>query len=418
MTNSVIEFYNNNIEETDSDIAELISLEANRQLNTINLIASENLVSKAVRTAQGSILTNKYAEGYPFARYYSGCEHVDQIEKLAQDRLCKLFSCDFANVQPHSGSQANQAVFNSLLKPGDKILGMSLNSGGHLTHGSKPNLSGKMFEAIQYNVDPETYLIDMDNVSKIAHDERPKLIIAGASAYSRIIDFKAFREIADSVGALLLADVAHYSGLIASKLYPSPVNYAHIITSTTHKTLRGPRGGVIMTNDALLHKKINSAVFPGLQGGPLMHVIAAKAVAFKEALDPSFIEYSTNVMNNAKILAQTLIDNGVNLVTNGTDCHMVIVDLRQNNRYGNDVADDLEEVGIICNKNSIPFDTEKPQITSGIRLGTAFETSKGLNENHFHEIGKAIADIIKKTDTKENIKSRLSHIHNGFDRIS
>ena len=387
----------------DTDVYQLIEQELNRQKSQLQLIASENFVSKQVMEAQGSILTNKYAEGYSSKRYYCGCENVDKIETLAIERLCNLFGVKFANVQPHSGSQANQAVFASLLSPGDAILGLSLDSGGHLTHGAKPNVSGKWFKSIQYTVNKETYLIDMNEVEKLALKHNPKLIIAGASAYPREIDFKRFREIADKVGAYLLADIAHYSGLIASGHYPSPVDHAHVITSTTHKTLRGPRGGIIMTNDEVIHKKIQSAVFPGLQGGPLMHVIAAKAVAFKEASSNEFKIYTKKVIENAQILASELQKYGMNIITGGTDSHIILVDLRSKNLTGKTVVDSLERAGIICNKNAIPFDTEKPTITSGLRFGTAAETTRGLEKEDFVKIASLVNQIIEALINSENI---------------
>ncbi len=378
----------------DNEIDKQIAQELQRQQSQLHLIASENFTSKAVMEAQGSVLTNKYAEGYSGKRYYCGCEYVDKVENIAVERLCKLFDVKFANVQPHSGSQANQAVFVSLLNPGDTILGLSLDSGGHLTHGAKPSLSGKWFNSVQYTVDEATYLLDMDSVEELALQHKPKLIIAGASAYPRKIDFQRFREIADKVNAYLLADIAHYAGLIASGEYPSPTQYAHVVTSTTHKTLRGPRGGIIMTNDETIYKKIQSSVFPGLQGGPLMHVIAAKAVAFKEALDPKFKVYSKKVIENARIFAQELQIYGLNIVSGGTDSHIVLVDLRPQKLTGKDVVDSLERAGIICNKNAIPFDTTKPTITSGLRFGTAAETTRGLEAEDFKKIASLINDII------------------------
>ncbi|XP_011862201.1 PREDICTED: serine hydroxymethyltransferase 1-like [Vollenhovia emeryi] len=369
--------------------------ELQRQKLQLQLIASENFASKAVMEAQGSFLTNKYAEGYPGKRYYCGCDYVDEVENLAIERLCKLFGVKFANVQPHSGSQANQAVFASLLTPGDTILGLSLSCGGHLTHGATPSLSGKWFKSVQYTVNKDTYLLNMDEIEKLALEHKPKLIIAGASAYPRKMDFKRFREIADKVGAYLLADIAHYAGLIAAGEYPSPAEYAHVMTSTTHKTLRGPRGGVVMTNDEALHKKIQSAVFPGLQGGPLMHVIAAKAVAFKEALAPEFKTYSKKIVENAKVLAQELQKHGLNIITGGTDSHIVLVDLRSQKLTGKDVVDSLERAGITCNKNSVPFDTEKPTITSGIRFGTAAETTRGLEAENFKEIASLVNEVVQ-----------------------
>ncbi|WP_333023617.1 serine hydroxymethyltransferase [Wolbachia endosymbiont of Pentidionis agamae] len=378
----------------DYEVYQSIQGELQRQKSQLQLIASENFASRAVMEAQGSILTNKYAEGYSGKRYYCGCRYVDQIESLAVERLCKLFDVKFANVQPHSGSQANQAVLSALLSPGDKILGLSLDCGGHLTHGATPSLSGKWFKSIQYGVNKETYLLDMDEIEELAIINKPKLIIAGASAYPRKIDFKRFRAIADKVDAYLLADIAHYAGLIAAGEYPSPVQHAHIITSTTHKTLRGPRGGIIMTNDEVIHKKIQSAVFPGLQGGPLMHIIAAKAVAFKEALDTGFKIYSKAVIENAKVLAKELQMHGLDIVTGGTDSHIILVDLRSKRITGKDVVDSLERAGITCNKNAIPFDIERPTITSGLRFGTSAETTRGLSGTEFKEIASLINEVI------------------------
>lgn len=410
----------NNLKSCDNEVYLSIEKELQRQRSQLQLIASENFASKAVMEAQGSFLTNKYAEGYPGKRYYCGCEYVDEVENLAIERLCKLFGVKFANVQPHSGSQANQAVFASLLAPGDTILGLSLNCGGHLTHGAAPNLSGKWFKSIQYTVNRDTYLLDMDEVERLALEHKPKLIIAGASAYPREIDFERFREIANKVGAYLLADIAHYSGLIASGCYPSPAKYAHVITSTTHKTLRGPRGGVVMTNDEALHKKIRSAVFPGLQGGPLMHVIAAKAVAFKEALEPEFKIYSKKVVENAKVLAQALQEHGLDIITGGTDSHIVLVDLRSRKLTGKDVVNSLERAGITCNKNSVPFDTEKPTITSGLRFGTAAETTRGLEAENFKEIADLINEIIQglidgnSPDIERAVKNKVESICSSF----
>lgn len=404
----------------DNEVYQSIEMELVRQKSQLQLIASENFASKAVMEAQGSILTNKYAEGYSGKRYYCGCEHVDKVESLAVERLCKLFGVKFANVQPHSGSQANQAVFASLLTPGDTILGLSLDCGGHLTHGAAPSLSGKWFKSVQYEVNKDTYLLDMDEVEKLALKHKPKLIIAGASTYPRKIDFKRFHEIADKVGAYLLADIAHYAGLIVAGEYPSPVKYAHVITSTTHKTLRGPRGGIVMINDEAIHKKIQSAVFPGLQGGPLMHVIAAKAVAFKEALAPEFKIYSKKVIENAKVLAQELQKHGLDIVTGGTDCHIVLVDLRKKKLTGKVVVDSLERAGIICNKNAIPFDTEKPMITSGLRLGTASETTRGLGAEEFKEISDLINQVVNglvngnSSSIEKEAKDKVEKLCNRF----
>nr|ADI23742.1 glycine/serine hydroxymethyltransferase [uncultured Rhodospirillales bacterium HF4000_38H21] len=371
----------------DTVIADAINHELSRQQNQIELIASENIVSKDVLAAQGSVLTNKYAEGYPGRRYYGGCEHVDVVERIAIDRIKQLFGAEFANVQPHSGAQANQAVFLALLEPGDRIMGMSLAHGGHLTHGSHVTMSGKWFDVVSYEVREDTHLIDMEDVRRVALETKPKLIIAGASAYPREIDFKAFREIADEVGAYLMVDMAHYAGLICAGHYPNPVPHAHVTTSTTHKTLRGPRGGIILTNDEALAKKFNSAVFPGNQGGPLMHVIAAKAVAFGEALQPSFKEYAAQVIANARSLSNVLIEGGLGIVSGGTDCHMVLVDLRPKGVTGKVAEAALERAGLTCNKNAIPFDPEKPFVTSGIRLGTSAGTTRGFGEAEFRKVG-------------------------------
>ncbi len=368
--------------------------ELERQQSQIELIASENIVSQAVLDAQGSVLTNKYAEGYPGRRYYGGCEHVDVAEQEAIDRAKALFGCDFANVQPHSGAQANQAVFMALLQPGDCFLGMSLAAGGHLTHGSPVNMSGKWFKPIAYGVRPDTHQIDYDEVQALAETHRPKLIIAGGSAYPRTIDFARFRAIADSVGAYFWVDMAHFAGLAAVGAYPTPLPHAHVVTTTTHKTLRGPRGGMVLSNDEDLGKKINSAVFPGLQGGPLMHVIAAKAVAFGEALQPSFKAYGFAVVENAKILAQTLVDRGLAIVSGGTDSHLMLVDLRPKGLNGKDAEASLERAGMTCNKNGIPFDPEKPTITSGIRLGTPAGTTRGFGPVEWTQIGNLIGDVL------------------------
>ena len=382
------------LKSQDKLIFDAIEAEKNRQNDWIELIASENFVSPAVLEAQGSIMTNKYAEGYPHKRYYSGCECVDVAEELAIERLKQLFGCAYANVQPHSGSQANQAVYLALLQPGDSILGMSLDGGGHLTHGAAPNISGKWFNAHHYTVDKDTYLINYDEVERIAIETKPKMIIAGYSAYPRALDFARFRAIADKVGAYLMADVAHIAGLIASGEHPNPFPHAHVVTSTTHKTLRGPRGGVVMADDAEIGKKINSALFPGLQGGPLMHIIAAKAVAFGEALKPEFKTYIKNVMANAKTLAKSLENRGYGSLTDGTDNHMLILDLREHNITGKDAANSMDRAGITCNKNSVPFDTTSPFITSGIRLGTPACTTRGFGREDFVNIGRLIADIL------------------------
>ena len=387
-------FFNLGLSETDPEIAEAIQHELVRQQDQIEMIASENIVSNAVLEAQGSVLTNKYAEGYSGRRYYGGCEYVDVVETLAIERAKKLFDCNFVNVQPHSGAQANQAVFLALLKPGDTILGMSLASGGHLTHGSAPNQSGKYFNAVQYGVNRQTGHIDYDEVASLAREHQPKLIVAGASAYPRTLDFAKFREIADEVGAYLMVDMAHISGLVATGQHPSPLPYADIVTSTTHKTLRAGRGGIILSNDEALGKKINSAVFPGLQGGPLMHAIAAKAVAFGEALKPEFKEYISSVVNNARVLADVLQERGVDIVGGGTDIHMVLVDLRPKGLTGDITERALENAGITCNKNGVPFDPEKPTITSGVRLGTPAGTTRGFGEEEFRMIGHLIGDVL------------------------
>ena len=387
-------FFKQNLEESDKQLFDSIKNEFNRQQSHVELIASENIVSNAVLEAQGSVLTNKYAEGYPGKRYYGGCEHVDVSEKLAIERAKKLFNCNFANVQPHSGAQANGAVYLALIKPGDTILGMSLNSGGHLTHGAKPAQSGKWFNAIHYDVNKETGLIDYENVEKLALENKPKLIIAGGSAYSRIIDFKKFREISDKVGAYLLVDMAHFSGLVAGGFYPNPTKFADVVTSTTHKVLRGPRGGIILTNNEDLIKKFNSAIFPGLQGGPLMHVIAAKAVCFKEALDDEFKVYVKNVINNANTLSRKLSDNGFKIFSGGTDTHLMLLDLRAFNVTGKDAEASLGRANITCNKNGIPFDTQSPMITSGIRLGTPACTTRGFGSNEFNLIGDLITKVV------------------------
>jgi glycine hydroxymethyltransferase len=383
-----------NLQQTDPQIAELIQKEQRRQETTLELIASENHVSAAVLEAAGTVLTNKYAEGYPGRRYYGGCFEVDKAETLAIERAKQLFGAGFANVQPHSGAQANQAVFLALLQPGDTILGMSLAAGGHLTHGAPPNLSGKWFRVVQYGVRQDDGLLDYEQLERVAREEKPRLIIAGGSAYSRAIDFERIRRVADEVGAYFLVDMAHYAGLIAAGVYPSPVAHAHVVTTTTHKTLRGPRGGMILTNDPDLAKKINSAVFPGLQGGPLMHVIAAKAVAFGEALRPDFRTYARAVVDNARTLAQTLIEQGCNIVTGGTDSHLMLVDLRPKRVTGKAAEASLDRAHITANKNAIPFDPEKPFVTSGIRLGTPAATSRGFGTAEFREVGVMIGEVL------------------------
>ena len=393
-TTDLDQFFGRELSESDPAIFKSIQDELGRQQEGLELIASENIVRRAVMQAMGSVMTNKYAEGYPGRRYYGGCVYVDDAEKLAIERACELFDCTYANVQPHSGAQANQAVFMALLQPGDTFLGLSLASGGHLTHGAGPNQSGKWFNAVQYDVREEDALIDFDQVQRLAEEHKPKLIIAGGSAYPRIIDFKRFREIADSVGAYFMVDMAHFAGLVAGGVHPNPLDHAHIATTTTHKTLRGPRGGMILSRDEALGKKINSAVFPGLQGGPLMHVIAAKAVAFGEALTPEFKTYSQQVVDNAKALAQTLVDGGLDIVSGGTDTHVMLVDLRPKKVTGNIAEKSLERAGITCNKNGIPFDPEKPAVTSGVRLGTPAATTRGLGTAEFIEVGKMIVEVL------------------------
>ena len=400
-------FFDQNLSVADPDLYNSIKLELERQQQHIELIASENIVSKAVLDAQGSIMTNKYAEGYPSKRYYGGCEFVDKAEDLALSRVKKLFNCKFANVQPHSGAQANGAVYLALLKPGDPILGMSLNSGGHLTHGAKVSLSGKWLNSFHYEVNKDTGLIDYENVEKLAMEHKPKLIIAGGSAYSRIIDFKKFRNIADKVKAYLMVDMAHFSGLVAGKGYPNPVEHADIVTSTTHKVLRGARGGIILTNKEEIIKKINSAVFPGYQGGPLMHVIAAKAVAFQEALQPEFKDYIKSVLANAKILSETLKNNGFKIFSGGTDTHLMLVDLRPFKVTGKDAETSLCKANITCNKNGIPFDTEKMTITSGIRLGAQAATTRGFSLNEFRIVGELITKVIKGLSENANDNSKI-----------
>jgi glycine hydroxymethyltransferase len=393
-------FFTEKLENTDNEIFSVIQKELKRQQNQIELIASENIVSKAVLDAQGSILTNKYAEGYPGRRYYGGCEFVDMVENLARDRAKQLFGCEFANVQPNSGSQANQSVFLALLKPGDTIMGMSLDAGGHLTHGARPNLSGKWFNSVQYGLKDDGY-IDMDGLESLAREHKPKLIIAGGSAYPRKIDFAKFRAIADSVGAYLMVDMAHFAGLVAAGVFPSPLPHAHVVTTTTHKTLRGPRGGMVLTNDADIAKKINSAIFPGMQGGPLMHVIAGKAVAFGEDLRPEFKEYGKAVIENANVLAETLKKGGLDIVSGGTDCHLILVDLRPKKVTGKDAEVYLERAGLTCNKNAIPNDPEKPTITSGVRLGSPAGTTRGFGKAEFKMIGNWICEVIDAVSTKD-----------------
>ncbi len=407
INNQYQDFFEKSLLDIDPDIHKAITNELNRQQSHIELIASENIVSQAVLEAQGSVLTNKYAEGYSGKRYYNGCAHVDVAENLANERLKKLFNCKFANSQPHSGAQANGAVFLAILNPGDTFMGMSLNSGGHITHGLKIAMSGKWFNAIGYDVDKKSELIDYDNVEKLALEHKPKLIIAGGSAYSRVIDFKRFREIANKVGAYLMVDMAHFSGLVAGKGYPNPVDHAHVVTSTTHKVFRSARGGIILTNHEDLAKKINTAVFPGYQGGPLMHIIAAKAVGFLEALKPEFQTYIKSVLSNAKILSETLINNGFKIYSGGTDTHLMLVDLRPFNVKGNLAAESLDRANITCNKNGIPFDTESPMVTSGIRLGTQAATTRGFGLEEFRKVGNLITKTIKGLSENPEDNSKI-----------
>ena len=410
-------FFKSNLKDVDQEIAASINNELSRQQSQIELIASENIVSNAVLEAQGSIHTNKYAEGYPGSRYYGGCEYVDIAEEIAISRVKKLYGCNYANVQPHSGAQANGAVFLALIKPNDTILGMSLDAGGHLTHGAKPSQSGKWFNPVQYGVNEEG-LIDYDQVESLAKEHKPKLIIAGGSAYSRKIDFKKFREVADMAGAYLLVDMAHYSGLVAAGEYPNPIEYADVVTSTTHKTIRGPRGGMILSNNLDLGKKFNSAVFPGLQGGPLMHVIAAKAVAFGEALQPEFKKYIQQVISNAKKLGETLVNHGLNLASGGTDTHLLLVDLTPKGLTGDLAEASLERANITCNKNSIPFDPMPPKVTSGIRVGTPAATTRGFDNNDFIKVGDLIAETLDglqnnpedNSKTEENVRMQVKEL--------
>ncbi len=394
----------------DKRIKEALDNEIKRQHNNIELIASENYVSDDVLALQGSIFTNKYAEGYPGKRYYGGCVNVDVVENLAIEYLQKLFGCKYANVQPHSGSSANMAVYRALLEKGDTVMGMNLSHGGHLTHGHPINFSGIDYKIIGYDVNPKTELIDYDEVERLAKENKPKMIIAGASAYSRIIDFKRFREIADSVGAYLMVDMAHIAGLVAVGLHPNPVEYADVVTSTTHKTLRGPRGGIILTNSEEIIKKINKTIFPGIQGGPLMHVIAAKAQSFSEALDPSFKTYQEQVLKNIKALSKSLEENGFRIVSGGTDNHLILVDVTSSNLTGKEAEKLLDEINITVNKNTIPYDKASPMITSGIRIGSPAMTTRGLKEAEFYEIGNIISDALLKKDTEENLKLRVSKI--------
>ncbi len=391
---SATSFFGASLAEADPDIKKALDLELGRQQNQIELIASENIVSRAVLEAQGSVLTNKYAEGYPGKRYYGGCEFVDIAENLAIERAKALFDCEYVNVQPHAGAQANGAVMMALVKPGDTIMGMSLAAGGHLTHGAAPAQSGKWFNAVQYGVRRQDARIDFDEVERLAVEHKPKLLIAGGSAYPRVIDFKRFREIADKVGALFMVDMAHFAGLVAGGAHPSPLPYADVVTTTTHKTLRGPRGGMILSNNPDIGKKINSAVFPGLQGGPLMHVIAGKAVAFGEALKPEFKQYAASIVENARVLADTLVRGGLEIVSGGTDTHLMLVDLRPKALTGNIAEHSLERAGITCNKNGIPFDPEKPMVTSGVRLGTPAGTTRGFGVAEFTQVGEMIVEVL------------------------
>ena len=387
-------FFSALLSEVDPEIFGAIGKELGRQQHEIELIASENIVSRAVMEAQGSVMTNKYAEGYPGRRYYGGCEFVDIAEELAIDRAKRLFGCDFINVQPNSGSQANQGAFMALMKPGDTILGLSLAAGGHLTHGAPPNQSGKWFNAVQYGVREDDHLVDFEEVERLAEEHKPAIIIAGGSAYPRVLDFARFREIADKVGAYFMVDMAHIAGLVASGVHPSPIPHAHVATTTTHKTLRGPRGGMILTNDEAIAKKVNSAIFPGLQGGPLMHVIAAKAVAFGEALRPEFKLYCQSVADNAKALAETLKQGGLDIVSGGTDTHLMLVDMRPKGLTGKAAEAALGRAAITCNKNGVPFDPEKPMVTSGIRLGTPAATTRGFGVAEFQEVGNLITEVV------------------------
>ncbi len=402
-------FFSSSLSEIDNEIHQAINKELSRQQNQIELIASENIVSKAVLEAQGSVMTNKYAEGYATKRYYGGCEFVDIAEDLAIERLKKLYKCEYANVQPHSGAQANGAVMLALIKPGDKILGMSLDAGGHLTHGSAPSMSGKWFDAVQYGLNDDG-LINYDEVEELAKEHKPKIIIAGGSAYSRIIDFKRFREICDLVGAYLHVDMAHFSGLVAAEEYPNPLEYADVVTSTTHKTIRGARGGMILSNNTDLGKKFNSAVFPGYQGGPLMHVIAGKAVAFGEALKPEFKQYIKQVITNAKVLSETLVNGGLKIVSGGTDTHLILVDLTPMDLTGDLASTSLEEAHITCNKNGIPKDPKPPKITSGIRLGTPAATTRGFKEEEFKLVGELILETLNGLKANGDSNSEVEQI--------
>ncbi len=416
-------FFTDHLSEVDPDLHAAMQDELYRQKTQIELIASENITSLAVIEAQGSVLTNKYAEGYPGRRYYGGCEFVDVIENLARDRAKELFGAKYANVQPNSGSQANQGVMQALLKPGDTILGMSLAAGGHLTHGAAPNQSGKWFNAIQYGVREEDALLDYEEVERLAREQKPKMIIAGASAYPRHIDFARFRKIADEVGAYFLVDMAHYAGLVAGGAYPSPVPHADIVTTTTHKTLRGPRGGMILTNNLDIFKKINSAIFPGIQGGPLMHVIAGKAVCYSEALKPSFKQYAQAIVDNARVLADTLIRGGLDIVSGGTDSHIVLVDLRPKGLKGNESEEALERAGMTCNKNAVPFDPEPPMVTSGVRLGTPAATTRGFGSEEWKQVGAFALEVLDglakngadgNADIEASVKAKVEALCNRF----
>ena len=401
------DFFEHTIRESDPALDAALRSELSRQQNQVELIASENIVSHAVLEAASSVLTNKYAEGYPGRRYYGGCEFADIVESLAIERAKTLFDCAFANVQPHSGAQANAAVYFALCKPGDTILGLSLAAGGHLTHGAAPNLSGKWFDAVQYGVRPEDGRIDMDEVARLAAERRPKIIVAGGSAYPRIIDFAAFRAIADGIGAYLFVDMAHFAGLVAGGVHPSPVPHAHVVATTTHKTLRGPRGGLVLTNDEAIAKKINSSIFPGTQGGPLMHIVAAKAVALREALHPSFPAYAAAVVENARMLARTLADGGLDIVSGGTDTHLMLVDLRPKGLTGKIAEQSLERAGITCNKNAVPFDPEKPTVTSGIRLGSPAATTRGFGPAEFARVGALILEVFDGLASGSNDNSAV-----------
>ncbi len=415
-------YFTQGLEAADPDVFNSIQDELNRQRDKIELIASENIVSKAVLEAQGSVLTNKYAEGYPGRRYYGGCEYVDVAEQIAIERACKLFGAAFANVQPHSGANANQAAFYALLNPGDTFMGLDLAAGGHLTHGHPANYSGKWFKPVPYTVRKDNQRVDMDQVAALAREHKPKLILAGGSAYARTWDFEAFRKIADEVGALFMVDMAHFAGLVAGGVHPNPVPFADVVTTTTHKTLRGPRGGMILSRDEAIGKKINSAVFPGLQGGPLMHVIAAKAVAFGEALKPEFKTYAKNVVENAKALAEVLKANGLDIVTGGTDTHLMLVDLRPKGAKGRPTEHALDRAGITCNKNAVPFDTEKATITSGIRLGSPAGTTRGFGTAEFREVGKLIVEVVDAVakneagdaQVEQSVARRVSELCNRF----